>query len=323
MSNQLTIDIWYGSNQKFGHAGASQRWVNLLGRVTPPNQLRSLHYTLNGEDAHSLSVGVDKRRLAAPGDFNIDLDVRRLRQGENQVQIAAIALDGVRVTETITLTYAPRPATLPCHIDWQAVPSIQDVAHVADGRWALTSVGISPEEIGYDRTVSLGDMSWQDYEVTVPITIHGINAACYEYPSWHAGVGVVMRWKGHANWGSDGWASGQPVFGPSPYGAIGWYCIFEEYGAELNIFDPDFQRVAVQARMLEWHRPYLFQVRVMTVDAVASRYQMRVWPQGGPKPSTWDLETVIEHTGYKEGAVLLVAHHVAAVFGNVSIQPLA
>lgn len=320
--SHLQIDLWYGRCQKFGHNGTPQRWVNVLGRVWPVDRVQRLTAALNAGPPLPLSLGRDKRRLAGPGDFNIDLDVRDLRPGENVVVVTAVSTDGHTVTETVTLTYAPQPATLPFTIDWSTVEAIQDVAHVADGRWALTPAGISPQEIGYDRTVTFGELTWQDYEVTVPITIHGLNAACYEYPSWHAGVGVLLRWKGHANWGSDGWASGQPRFGPSPYGAIGWYCIFQEHGTELNFFDADFQRAAVQPRTLAWHQPYWFKARVKTVSASASRYQLKVWPVAEPEPDGWDLETVIAHIGYKEGAVLLVAHQVTAVFGNVSVQSI-
>lgn len=322
MTHPLTLKIWYGPNQKFGQQGTPQRWVNVLGRVWPPDQVKELHFTLNGGEARPLSVGADKRRLAALGDFNVDLDVNALRVGDNQVVIRAVAQSGETVSETVTLHYDPRPATLPMTIDWQAVSVIQDVAHVADGRWALTPHGISPQEIGYDRTVTFGEMTWKDYEVTVPITVHSINASCYAHPSWHAGVGIVLRWKGHSDWGSDSWASGQPVHGPSPYGAITWYCLFQQHGTELNFFDTDFKRVVTQPRHLDWHRPYLFKSRVTTVNDVASRYQLKVWPQDAAEPAAWDLDHVIEHTGYKEGSVLLVAHHVAAVFGNVSIQPV-
>ena len=27
------IDVWYGSNQKFGNVGISQKWVNIYGDV--------------------------------------------------------------------------------------------------------------------------------------------------------------------------------------------------------------------------------------------------------------------------------------------------
>ncbi|MCP5114842.1 MAG: hypothetical protein GY953_28770, partial [bacterium] len=28
------IDIWYGAQQRFGHLGRPQRWINILGAVS-------------------------------------------------------------------------------------------------------------------------------------------------------------------------------------------------------------------------------------------------------------------------------------------------
>lgn len=322
-SNAPAIDVWYGRQQRFGHCGQPQRWVNVLGRVTEPEQFSALTYRLNSGEQLPLSIGRDERRLAARGDFNIDLDIRDLQLGSNQVEIIAERKDGTQNVESVELDYATEPCPLPLTIDWSQVQEIQDVAHVVDGQWSLVDGGISPGEIGYDRLIAIGDMSWRDYEVTVPITIHGISAVCYEYPSVHAGVGIVMRWKGHANWGRDQWASGQPKFGPSPYGAIGWYCVFHDAGPILNFFDPDFQRPVEKAQKLTLHVPYLFKVRVETLPEDASQYSLKVWPQDEAEPNEWDLTTVIEHTGYKEGAILLGAHHTAATFGNVTVKALS
>ncbi len=166
------------------------------------------------------------------------------RPAKHDLLIHAVDELGDEVTERVTLVNHAQSCALPYTIKWDEVAQIQDVAHVVDGIWSITADGVSPEEIGYDRLIAIGDMAWRDYEVTVPITVHGINAACYNRPSVHAGVGIVLRWKGHSNWGADEWASGQPWFGPGPYGAISWYCVFHDVGPILNFFDPDFQRTA-------------------------------------------------------------------------------
>lgn len=316
------IELWYGPRQRFGHAGQSQRWVNILGRVQEPDTISILRYTLNGGKPRPLSIGADKRRLAGKGDFNIDLDRRELNVGSNEIIITAIAQDGQHHQETVNLTYSDAKASLPFSVNWADVTHIQDVSHVADGLWALTPNGISPQEIGYDRTLTFGDMHWRDYRVTVPITVHAINAGCYDRPSVHAGVGVVMRWKGHTRWGSDQWASGQPCFGPSPYGAIGWYCVFHDDGPILNFFDPDLLRPVQRSFEFALHTPYVLQVQVTTLSDTRSRYMLKAWPQNETEPQDWLLETVIEDSGYTEGAVLLVAHHTACTFGNVQIDPL-
>jgi hypothetical protein len=317
------IEIWYGQQQSFGRVGRPQRWVNVLGRVTARLPIRQLDYTLNGGATLPLSRGADRRRLAAPGDFNIDLDLRDLSAGANSVRIHAVDAAGHEATATVTLQVDSNPCTLPYTIDWSHVKRIHDVAHVVDGIWCMGAGGISPAEISYDRLVAIGDMRWRDYEVEVPITIHGINASCYHYPSVHAGVGVVMRWKGHSNWGKDKWTNGQPFYGPGPYGAIGWYCIFHDVGPMLNFFDPDFRRIAEERRTLDLHVPYIFRVRVETIADGSSVYRLKVWRADAREPDAWDLETPGSMGGLTEGSILLGAHHTAATFGNVTIRPLS
>ena len=41
------IEIWYGDNQKFGHLGNPQKWINILGNVSDQDGIKSLHYSLN------------------------------------------------------------------------------------------------------------------------------------------------------------------------------------------------------------------------------------------------------------------------------------
>lgn len=42
------IDVWYGTEQEFGHLGAPQEWVNILGNVSDPDGIKTLTYVLNG-----------------------------------------------------------------------------------------------------------------------------------------------------------------------------------------------------------------------------------------------------------------------------------
>lgn len=58
---------------------------------------------------------------------------------------------------------------------------------------------------GYDRLLAIGDMSWKDYEVTVPITVHSLNTNDL---SNSAGVGLIARWRGHFQVGSEQPAAG-------------------------------------------------------------------------------------------------------------------
>ena len=35
----LSIDIWYGEHQRFGHLGTPQRWINVLGNISPVDSI--------------------------------------------------------------------------------------------------------------------------------------------------------------------------------------------------------------------------------------------------------------------------------------------
>ena len=55
-----SINVWYGSQQYFGQVGNPQRWVNILGSVSNPDEeVVSLNYSLNGGSWQPLSVGSD------------------------------------------------------------------------------------------------------------------------------------------------------------------------------------------------------------------------------------------------------------------------
>jgi uncharacterized repeat protein (TIGR02543 family) len=310
------IDVWYGSPQVFGHIGIPQQWVNILGNVSDPDGVASLAYSLNGGPETSLSIGPDTYRLAAEGDFNIDMAHTDLISGSNQVVIAATDIFDNTTVETVTVEYVSGnvwPETY--SIDWSSAASIQDVAQVVDGLWTLEADSVRPVVIGYDRLVAIGDMTWDDYEATVPIIVHGIDST----PSNPPAVGILMRWEGHHDW--YGW---QPKVGWWPLGAIGMY---RWYGDALG---PRFQiyinNGAVRiddtsGRELEFDVCYNFKVRVETIPGQgAGLYSFKVWENGESEPSGWDL-THQAVTGLENGSFLLFAHHVDASFGDVTVTP--
>ena len=157
------IDVWYGSSQVFGQLGDPQRWINILGRVSDGNGVKSLKYSLNGSSQKSLSLGPDGRRLASRGDFNLEIHRNNLNPGVNEIVLVARDKQGNRSTEVVTLRYEP-DNTWPVRysIDWSQVSDIQQVAQVVDGLWELTPEGIRTKVRGYVRLVAVGDMTWTD-----------------------------------------------------------------------------------------------------------------------------------------------------------------
>jgi hypothetical protein len=319
----LRIDLWYGKKQSFGQLGRPQRWLNILGRVIGEHAPIRLTYQLDSAPVQPLSLGPDMRRLAGRGDFNLELDWQALSPGIHRVVLFAVDAQGNTAHETVEVgCESERPWPLPYSIDWQRTPDLQSAAQVVDGKWEITPTGVAPVEIGYDRLLAIGDNHWKSVEIQLPVTVHGFNSGCYRPTSVHAGVGVVMHFKGHMSWPSDGSASGQPRFGYLPFGAIGWYTLWHDAGGVLNFFDTECSRVVQQSGWLRLNRPYIFKIRVESKPSQPSLYSLKVWPVGEDEPAAWNLQTPGSIMSLDEGALFLVAHETAATFGNLSITPL-
>ena len=265
-------------------------------------------------------MGPDARRLEAPGDFNIEIDFKDLAVGANQLTITARGRHGRRTARTITLDYAPRPVPLADYfIDWSTVRCIGEVAQVVDGRWMLTTDGVRSAEPGYDRIIAIGDITWTDYEVSMPVTVHSMDPR-FANPAGGAAVGVLVRWSGHVAWGER-----RPREGWWPLGAAGWY------GWENDLPAPHLMLHGNRGRLLsnlgtgkrlETGRSYLFKVRASTRPRTGHRYAFKAWARGEAEPPAWDLSGVEGADEPSAGSVLLITHYVDATFGNVHIRPL-
>ncbi|MFC2036977.1 hypothetical protein ACFLYD_03260 [Chloroflexota bacterium] len=308
------IDIWYGSPQTFGHLGTPQRWVNILGNVSDPDGVKSLSYTLHGNTT-SLSIGPDNARLADPGDFNVDIDTTDLQNGLNEVTIRAVDNQNNSRTKTVSVQYESGNVwPNPTYIDWGTVGDIQDVAQIVDGRWRVEGDGLhvlGASARSYDRLVAVGDITWLDYEVTVPITIDQF------YFAVDPGVGILVRWRGHSD------DAHQPHRHP-PLGGLGWYR-HEPYEPQpwLSIMGNGGDLLGVDKGVqLPMGVTHIFKMRVETEPGGKSRYSLKVWTSGEPEPSAWNISGYGNTPDVPNGSLLLVAHRADATFGNVTITPI-
>ena len=54
-----------------------------------------------------------------------------------------------------------------------------------------------------------------------------------------------------------------------------------------------------------------------------ARYSSKIWANGDVEPADWDwVETQTSDTALRSGGVALLAHHVDATFGDVTVGPL-
>ena len=312
-----TINIWYGSKQRFGHLGIPQRWVNVLGSVSNPETVAKLTYSLNGGPEQELSMGKDLFRLAEPGDFNIEIDYHDLHAGRNRVTITASDTQGGRRSKSVTLRFTPDQRwPLPYSIDWSKVAKIQDVVQVVDGRWGLGPDGIRTLAPYYDRVLAIGDMSWTDYEVTVKVTFHSFSDSKKRGGVTHAGIG--LRWDGHHTDGK------QPRVKWYPLGAATEFTLLPELQECRWRILGDNQKKAYAADpyTISLGKAYFLKSEVRTLPDNTTQYGVKIWDAEMPEPAEWDLVTTEDCNDEKSGSALLVAHHSDVTFGSVSVKPV-
>jgi hypothetical protein len=303
-----TITLWYGKEQRFGHRGITQDWINILGKVSGTTAIKWLGYSLNGGAIRSISIGPDGRRLQNKGDFNIDIALTELIPGENKILLSARNHNDVVSQESISLHYSVGSIwPLPDHLRWASIENLQDSVQLVDGLWSIGTQGLRTTEPGYDRFVAIGDVSWQDYEIEVPITMHDLSAE-------KGGVGILMRWTGHSDHPVPGI---QPKAGFLPLGCIGWYRPgrLELYGNNSVILD----RIDM---ILKQGQTYVFKMRVQTLDKQESVYSLKIWEATTKEPESWQLQGRQTASDPQRGSLLLTAHEFDVSFGDLSIQPV-
>ncbi len=305
-----TINVWYGDQQSFGLKGRPQAWLNVLGNVSDPDGVVAMRYTLNNATTSTrLSMGPDNRRLANAGDFTVDIATERLQVGNNTVLLTA--RDGLNNTSmyTVTVNYQPTVTNLPYTINWNTITNdaqIQSVAHSIDGKWRLENNKVRTAEPGYDRMIGFGDISWNDYEVLAPITIHAI-------PPQKNGIGMIFRWNGHTNYPV---YCSQPKCGWLPLGVIAWW-----YDGDLELYVNGNTILASAPFALEVGKTYLLKARVET-NPTGGVYSLKMWEESQPEPSNWTITGQSTLQQPQRGAPSFVVHRADVSLGNVTVTPV-
>jgi hypothetical protein len=60
---------------------------------------------------------------------------------------------------------------------------------------------------------------------------------------------------------------------------------------------------------------------VETVPGVGGFYSLKVWEDGQPEPTTWDVTGQEELTDPQTGSMMLITHVADVSFGNVTVTP--
>ncbi len=318
------ITVWYGTNQQFGENGDPQKWVNILGRVTNPTPVTGLTYSLNGGPPQSLNRGPDQRRLTQSGDFIIEIDYTTLKDGLNQVAITAT--DGVTTptVATVTINYDAgnnswSPGTYT--FDWSTASTINDHGQVVTGEWVLNDPNgtVKPMLLSYDRLLALGDLTWRDYTVTVPIKINKYDDSGFPAPSNGPAVGVLVRWQGHFDLNDI-----LPRVGWRRLGALAWYR-WSKSGdtitSGMQLLGHGGITLAENGRQISPGETYMFKVQIQSnAGNQPATYRFKMWDVTGAEPAAWDFEKAGRPGEPDAGSIILLAHHVDAEFGKVTVN---
>ena len=321
--SSVTIDVWYGSEQNFGHLGEPQRWVNVLGNIRDSEQVDTVSFALNQGPTRGLTLGGDLHRLAQPGDFNIDLSWDTLRVGENTLKIVAKTHSGKIVEEEVTLRIEKGNAwSLPYYVDFSQVQDLQEVVQIVDGKWELKANGAHTTEPYYDRVLTMGDTSWKNYETTVSLTVHGWTPSVPGPPTYNVShFGVAMRWRGHH---ADGRQPGRKWY---PLGAQGEFLLKTQLDScrWRILFDGGWkkkpQKYSDKRNRLIINQSMQVKSQVATMQDGRTRYRYKQWIQGEPEPMAWDVEGY-EADDYPSGALCLVPHNSDVTIHSVRVEPL-
>jgi regulation of enolase protein 1 (concanavalin A-like superfamily) len=219
-------------------------------------------------------------------------------------------------TEMVAINYTPGNVwPLPYTADWGAPTNIQGVeqiAQIVDGFWELTPGGIRTVQIGYDRTIAVGDETWfTDYEVTVPITTDG------NFSSTGRGMGVAIGWQGHEG-------NQSPTI-EWPLQAIAWLRGGSPSSLEIMTYGglPVCCWEVTQAAqpvVVTTNVTYMLKTRSEFLGGGMSRVYVKFWPQSDAEPTQWNINADVPT---RDGSVLLVAYNTSVTFGNVEITPIS
>ena len=303
--------VWYGPYQVFGEAGVPQRFINILGNANDVDGVEYLAYSLDGGPEQPLTLGPNGSRLEYPGDFNVEIAYDELPAGVSEVTIRAIDYAGFWTSETVQVEYIDNVVTpLPYSINWDNVADVSNVVQIVDGHWLQEAAGLRTAQIGYDRLVAIGDLSWTNYEALVEFTLNA--------PVDGSGapiIGLLMRWTGHHDWDGQ-----QPRIGWHPMGALLAYAWLGDPYTGLMAWTSNGSTTQGSGTTPEpgVGVPHLMKMRGEELPNGDIMYSVKMWPSAEVEPSAWG-HSYTSSTSPPSGSLMVVAHYADITIGEVSV----
>ena len=317
------IEIWYGNEQYFGSPGNTQPYINILGNIRASTGIAKAYYSINEGSDETITLGSDLHRLAATGDFNIEFNRDLLTPGLNSVCITAIDSSDRKSEATVKIHYKNNETwPLPFNLNWDTVKNIQDVAHVINGKWELTDLGVRVKDPYFDRIIALGDRNWKNYEVSVEVIFHN-----YEKPIKGRGApyfnvthaAIASRWIGYTP------DNNNPYRGWYPLGASCEFrltrnldsCSYRILGGGRtgNYHPNEFHSIKMNTK-------YIMKTSTKTIGNDSALFRAKLWESGIDEPEKWDVSYIKSPEEVESGCILLIAHHTDVTFGSIKVNPI-
>jgi regulation of enolase protein 1 (concanavalin A-like superfamily) len=263
------------------------------------------------QPTHTLTLGPNGSRLEYSGDFNVEIAYDELSAGVSEVTIRAIDYAGFWTSETVQVEYIDNVvAPLPYSINWDSVADVSNVVQIVDGHWLQEAAGLRTVQIGYDRLVAIGDLSWTNYEALVEFTLNA--------PVDRLGepiIGLLMRWTGHHDWDGQ-----QPRIGWHPMGALLAYAWLGDPYTGLMAWTSNGSTTQGSGTTPEpgVGVPHLMKMRGEELPNGDIMYSVKMWPSAEVEPSAWG-HSYTSSTSPPSGSLVVVAHHTAITIGEVSV----
>lgn len=323
-----SIALWGPDHIALRAPGNRQDCFNVLGRIANFRQGQSLFYSLNGQTEQLAAISGNWTRLSRRGDFNIEIPYTVLNRDSNDLTLSVRDKAGHEVSKHVSISVEHRSGPfLPIDVKWSQCGSVYDAGEPVDGHWQIEDGALTCDDLGYDRLFVIGDTSLTNYIVTVPMTIHRFDPIGFRFPSWGPGIGIITGWSGHHPKFAEGFsATPEPRTDWWPIGAIGWYrWRWRPFRYQLHMIGnrAEVLGIAENHAKIQPGAPFVLQMRVVSRDGGPNQYALRVWPEGTSPPHDWDLVVDGLADEQSRGAIALVAHHVDARFGDISVVPVS
>ena len=268
------------------------------------------------------------RALESPGDFNIEILTAQLSPN-NTLILSAKDDNGNTSSKTIANSIHVRRCTVAaifCRLDNSQELRTKPRSLMVWWTWNQQQ-GTIRSEVGYDRLVALGDLSWSEYEVEVPITINSLPK------SNSGGIGLAVRWNGHfsdsgENPGKGWWNLGAYAYYRKRDSSEGGPHLMLRTGKNIT---PGSTVTDYDVDYIQEGKTYTFKVRVEDDTSIAAadvngspgNFFFKVWETNQTEPNEWQLE-IVDGGEYKpeSGSVVLVAYNADVSFGEVVVRSL-